>query len=282
MQSYSKKNMNNFSKNFLLLIIFFAACTNQNNQNKIIVDTTLNISNIKKVKYSLPSNLEMFIILKNSTFKLNTDSLHSVQKSSQYLTSSAISLNLGIYLTDFIFVAVNNYTDIPKYLNTIEQLASKLNIYNLIDKNKIQILENNPSQDTIKYYITQLFFNFDAFVNENDLKTTEANVLIGSWIEISYFIAQNQNNFTNNNLYELMLNQKYTLEIIRKISLGTTEKNLNKQLDKLQIIIDEALNIEANDFHHENQVVKKKLNKQKIEQITTNIKEIRQYIIELY
>ena len=54
------------------------------------------------------------------------------------------------------------------------------------------------------------------------------------------------------------------------------------QLDKLQIIIDEALNIETNDFHNENQVVKKKLDKQKFEQITHNIKEIRQYIIDLY
>ena len=264
------------------MITISVACTNQNDKSKIIVDTTLNISNIKKVKYSLPSNLEMFVILKNSTFKLNSDSLHSLQKSSQYLTSSAIALNLGIYLTDFIFVANNNSSEISKYLKTIEDLASKLNISNLIDKNKLQILENNPPQDTIKHYITQLFFNFDVFVNENDLKTTEVNVLIGSWIEISYFIAQNQDNFTNNNLYELMLNQKYTLEIIRKIAIASTEKNLNNQLDKLQIIIDEALNIETNDFHNENQVVKKKLDKQKFEQITANIKEIRQFIIDLY
>jgi hypothetical protein len=208
------------------------------------------ISQAKKIFYSLPSPLETAMLIKTAGATYNEKLLNPLSNVSSYTTNKSMALNLGIYTTDLSFASLFDQTQTSiNYMQAAKKMADGLGILDAIDNNTIQKLEENiNNRDVIMDIISETFMSSSSFLKENDRTSVAAVVLVGGWVEGLYIATQlvDPNNIKHNKLVERIVDQKLSFDIMLKLldenksnpdvaSLIAEMNDLKKVFDKIEI-----------------------------------------------
>jgi len=245
------------------LIFSFSHCVNDTNNIKnardpqseeVVTVDSINrqlvedVKSVKEMFYSMPSPLEVAMILKEAGSPYNPEILNSLGKASDYVTTKSMALNLGIYTTDLSYSSLYDQTQTSiDYINAAKQMAEGLGILNAIDSKTIERLEANVNnRNVILDIISETIMNSSAHFKDSEQKAISTIVLIGGWIE-GLYIATNliednptQQEIDNNEMIARIADQKMALNTIKK--LIEEEKN-NKQLQSIGTRMEELKNI---------------------------------------
>ncbi len=256
-----------FTKPFLLLffgifIVSLSGCQkdkeskSEDTEDAITVDTidTQLVQDVKAVKemfYSMPSPLEVAMILKQSGTTYNPELLNPVNKTSQYITTKSMALNLGVYTTDLSYSSLYDQTQTTiDYINAAKKMAEGLGILHAIDQNTVQRLEANVNnRDVILDIISETIMNSSSFFQENDRQAVSTIVLIGGWVE-GLYLATNlagedptQNEINNSELIARIADQKLALNTIMKLIEKNSEnqhlQDIKLEIEDLKLVYDQ-------------------------------------------
>ena len=238
-------------------LMFFPGCKScskesANQEVNIEVDNEVmnDISQAKKIFYSLPSPLETAMLIKTAGASYNEKLLNPLSNVSGYTTNKSMALNLGIYTTDLSFASLFDQTQTSiNYMQAAKKMADGLGILDAIDNNTIQQLEENiNNRDRIMDIISETFMASSSFLKENDRTSVAAIVLVGGWIEGLYIATSlvPPGNIKNNKLVERIIDQKLSFDIVLKLlnenkdnpdvsSLIVEMNELKKVFDKIEI-----------------------------------------------
>jgi len=208
----------------LLLILLYASCQNQaDNQANISdslqkMDSTKTERKTKKVFFTLPSPLESMMMIKKTGVGFSDDFLNSIDKIVNYSTNRQMALNLGIYGADLSYVSLYDQKQtVISYMAAIKKLAMQLGLLNTVKPADIKRMEENIGDKTeIMQIISETFLKNDAYLKENNRTEIAAIVVIGGWVESLYIACElaNKSNFQNNELRELIVDQRHSLNNI--------------------------------------------------------------------
>ncbi|MFW6095119.1 MAG: hypothetical protein ACOC8S_01630 [Bacteroidota bacterium] len=217
------------------------------------IDTQLvkDLKSVKEMFYSMPSPLEVAMILKQAGKDYNPELLNPVDKTSEYVSTKNMALNLGIYTTDLSYASLYDQTQTTiDYINASKKMAEGLGILNAIDQNTIERLEANVNnRDVILDIVSESILNSSSFFQENDRQAVSTIILIGGWVE-GLYIATNlikdnpsQDDIENNELISRVADQKLAINTIMKlIEKNEDDENLKavkEEISKLKSIYDE-------------------------------------------
>jgi len=243
-----------------LLILVTPGCkkdaenTDENTSEQTVTVDSIDQQLVKDVKavkemfYSMPSPLEVAMILKDAGETYNQELLNPLNHTSRYVTTKSQALNLGIYTTDLSYSSLYDQTQTTiDYINAAKKMAEGLGIMHAIDNQTIQRLEANVNnRDVILDIISETILTSSSFFKENQREAISTIVLIGGWIE-GLYIATNlvektptQKDIDSNELIARIADQKLALNTIMKLK----EKNKsNGNLDEVMADIQELKNI---------------------------------------
>lgn len=196
--------------------------TNNNNLNLEVDSEVLDdITQAKKIFYSLPSPLETAMLIKTAGASYNEKLLNPLSNVSGYTTNKSMALNLGIYTTDLSFASLFDQTQASiNYMQAAKKMADGLGILDAIDNNTIKRLEDNiNNRDIIMDIISETFMASSSFLKENDRSAVAAVVLVGGWLEGLYIATQlvDDSNIKGNKLVERIIDQKLSFDIVVKL-----------------------------------------------------------------
>ena len=183
------------------------------------------VKEVKEMFYSMPSPLEVAMILKQAGQEYNRELLNPLDNSSQYVTTKSRALNLGIYSTDLSYSSLYDQTQTTiNYINAAKEMAEGLGILHAIDKSTIQRLEANVNnRDVILDIISETILNSSSFFKENNREAISTIVLIGGWVE-GLYIATNlarenptQEEINSSEMIARIADQKLALNTIMKL-----------------------------------------------------------------
>ncbi|HDR88563.1 MAG TPA: hypothetical protein ENN63_02905 [Bacteroidetes bacterium] len=179
------------------------------------------ISEAKKIFYSLPSPLETALLIKSAGATYDAALLNPVENAPNYNTKKSQAVNLGIYTCNLSFASLYDQTQASiNYMNAAKRMADGLGILDAIDNTTIERLEENVNnRDEIMDIISETFMNSSSFLAENDRPAIAAMVLVGGWIEGLYIATElvNRSEFEGNKLVDRIVDQKLSLDIVIKL-----------------------------------------------------------------
>ncbi len=253
-----------------IILIAFSGCRSCNkkaNQDNLEVDNEIldDISQAKKIFYSLPSPLETAMLIKTAGASYNEKLLNPLSNASSYTTNKSMALNLGIYTTDLSFASLFDQTQTSiNYMQAAKKMADGLGILDAIDNNTIQKLEENiNNRDVIMDIISETFMASSSFLKENDRTSVASIVLVGGWLEGLYIATQlvDPSNIKDNKLVERIIDQKLSFDIVLKllnenkenadvasliVEMNELKKIFNKieiKSSKIQVVTDNKSNV---------------------------------------
>lgn len=228
----------NFKKTTTILVggCLVFACNNSPEKNEINEDAldpnnSLNTNFDGKI-FSIPSPIQMSLLLKESKSTFNESLLNSLDNNKKYSTEYQQALNLGIYGTDLGYASINEQNSISlKYLSVVEGLTSKLGLESAFDKTFLTRFEKyHTDQDSVMHIISDAFRKGDNFLKNSKRKATSALILTGGWIESMHFACEMTLKKENKKINERIGEQQQTLNTIVEVLSEYNEKGSNDEL----------------------------------------------------
>ena len=246
---------------FVITFSFVISCTTESNKDNnveniieesIQVDEKLvnDFNKAKQIFYALPSPIETIMLIKRSGATYNEELLNPTENMTNYNTTLAKALNLGIYGADLSYSSLFDQTQTSiKYMSVSKRLADELGILNAIDEKTVSRLEGNiNNRDSVMDILTETFGSSNAFLKENDRAETAALIVAGGWIEGLYIATKlAQVTDANNELIDRIIDQKISMETLVALltehssSEDVTEvlgyiNEIKIEYDKIQVI----------------------------------------------
>ncbi len=186
----------------------------------LAVDTSY-IRMATKVFYSLPTPIEVSILIKNSGISYQSQLLNQPANANKYLTSQKMSLNFGTYITDMTYAGLFEQAQtVLSYKNAIQQLADQLGILAAIDNNTMQRIESNiNNRDELLRVISETYASCTSYLDEDDRYFLALSMLIGGWVEGMYIatsLTEEQHSLTKERMRQLVVDQKLTFDLLWK------------------------------------------------------------------
>ena len=193
------------------------------------VDVTVNLADLvrdsayfdmaRRVLYSLPTPVEMSILIKNLGIPWNSELLNDPEKASEYLTSNKMALNLGAYLTNLTYSGLFDQSQMAlRYKLAIGQLIEGLGLQSAINFSTLQELEQNINdKDRVLRIISDTYYSCAALLNESERYALTLRILAGGWVE-SMYIATNMLNYhlisNESQIQQLIIDQILTFDLL--------------------------------------------------------------------
>lgn len=251
-----KVNLFHFSLIILSILFAFSSCKSDSSKEKNIesaieeaieVDEELvnNFNKAKQVFYALPSPIETLMLIKRSGASYDEELLNPTENITNYNTTRARAINLGVYSADLSYSSLFDQTQTSiKYMSASKRLADELGILNAIDENTISRLEKNVNnRDSVMDILSDSFSNSNAFLKENDRAETAALIIAGGWLEGLYIATQlAQTTESNNELIDRIIDQKISLEtllsLLNEFPENEDVKAVKEDFNKIKSIYD--------------------------------------------
>lgn len=147
---------------------------------------------IKGVLQSIPSPLEISVLLKHSGRKYDQTMLNSPDNMSKYYNDYKMALNLGVYGTDLGYTNIYEQNqDGIKYLEPIERLAEGLNIGQFFEIETIgRLAANSKNLDSLLLLTTKNFNDINMYLSDQSRSNLSVLLLTGGWIEAMHITCQ--------------------------------------------------------------------------------------------
>ncbi|PID91437.1 MAG: hypothetical protein CSA96_08430 [Bacteroidetes bacterium] len=190
-------------------------------------ETQEQFNTAKRIFYSLPSPLEVAMLIKNAGAEYDNGLLNPTTNTSRYITSKSKALNLGIYSTDLSYASLFDQTQATlDYIEAAKLMADGLNILDAINQETIDQLEANINdREVIIDIISETLMNSSSYLKENGLEATASITLIGGWVEGLYIATSlvDAKNIESNKLLERIVDQKLSIDIMVNLLNETPE-----------------------------------------------------------
>ncbi|NLR94250.1 MULTISPECIES: hypothetical protein [Flammeovirga] len=169
---------------------------------------------VSEVLESIPSPLEISVLIKESGTIYNKADLNAPEAVSRYNTTFQKAINLGIYGTDLGFANIyGKNQDAISYLNSVKDLADGLGIGAFFDYETIKELAE--SSNRLDELIQQTTLNFEKINNnlrERKRENVSVLILTGGWIEAVYLTTVINQREPNDLLKDKIGDQKVVLD----------------------------------------------------------------------
>lgn len=198
---------------------------------------------IGNVLQSIPSPLEISVLLKESGKKYNPAYLNSADNLPKYNSNFKKALNLGVYGTDLGYTNIYEQNqDGVKYMTSIKGLADDLNIGRFFDIEMIgRLATNSQNLDSLLLITTQNFNSINHFLQNESRENLSVLLLTGGWLEAVNIVCQvSAANPENKQLQETIGEQKIILENIMLLLsfYKETDQNMASLLEDMQKLKD--------------------------------------------
>lgn len=182
-------------------------------------DTSGGVVTIKGETFSIPSPIQTALLIKRSGANYNKAILNPANKASQYSTSFAKALNLGIYGADLGYVTIYDQSqDAIGYLNAAKKLSDGLGVSAAFDAKTIErFTKNLGNKDSMLSLVGVAYRASDAYLKTNEMSDVSGLVLAGGWIESLYFTADIYKAKPNEELKRRIAEQKLSLQSLIKL-----------------------------------------------------------------
>jgi hypothetical protein len=211
---------------FILIISLLSGCKGGKKpaEENVTVNATpdaqvlQDIKQAEKIFNALPSPLESALLIKSAGAKFDETLLNPVSSQSNYVTTKAMALNLGVYTCDLSFASLYEQTQLLiDYMEAAKKMADGLNILKAIRQEDIDKLEANiNNSEVIMEVVSQTFMNSNAELEDMGRTAVATTVLVGGWIEGLYISTQlvDMNDFNGNKLVSRIIDQKLSIDIL--------------------------------------------------------------------
>lgn len=183
------------------------------------IDTSTVLLKINNTLFTLPSPYQATYSIKNSDIEYNKTLLNPVNNVSNYTTNFQQAVNLGIYGTDLGYLNVyDQIPDVISYFTVIKKLSQELGIDDALQVDIIDKIENNiDNEDSLLYYLTGTYRQFDSYLKKNNRKDIGVLIITGGWIESLYILSHSAVNSKNRQLINRLGEQKHPLDNLIEI-----------------------------------------------------------------
>mgnify|MGYP001115689752 CR=1 FL=1 len=172
---------------------------------------------INDILQSIPSPLEISLLIKEVGSYYNKADLNDHGKVSTYSTNFDKALNLGIYGTDLGYANIyNKNQDALNYLNSVQNLAEGLTIGQFFDYATLKSLAESADQnlDALLRTTTANFEKINYHLRQQKREHLSILLLTGGWLEAVYLTTLVHQRTNNEVLREKIGEQKIVLDRI--------------------------------------------------------------------
>ena len=232
--------------------------------------------------YSLPTPMIMASALKNMDGKYNDKYLEPVLESLKKTkgTESDRALALGLYSVDIGYAALFNHQQVAfNIFSNCSKLARDLNVEGEISKETLERFRSNiNNRDSLTYIILFAFNKIHNNLYTSERKPAALHIIAGAYIEGSYLAIKSYNASKNDEIKQVVAEQKVFLENIAELAEQENKDGKNDDLiSKLQTLIKAYENVK---IKIENaKIAKIELTPDEFNAIEKSIEEIRNSII---
>jgi hypothetical protein len=219
-------------KNVLVILISIGitSCGGNNNKkdsldvNGLLEEQSANYIDVspesmRSIIESIPSPIEIAMIIKNSGTGFDESLLNSQDNSSLYNSDKEKALSIGIYSGDLGYINIYEKPFLTvNYLGTIKKLADDISIGQFFDLDLIKRLaSNNEKIDSLVFLTTENFNKADAFLRSQKRTNISILMVTGTWLEGLYIATKNYQAGDSPQIRDWIGNQKV---IIDQLMLG--------------------------------------------------------------
>jgi len=249
---------------------------------------------IKNIFFNIPSPMETSQILQaaGATYEFTLPSNPSAVDDYQSIVEQ--SLNMGVYGADLNYATVfNQTTETMLYLQCARTLGNELGMEQVFDEETIDRIEwNLELKDSMQVIITEIFWEMNSYLEEEDRESISALIVVGGWIEGVYLSTQLARIAPDNEVLKLRIaEQKYSLTnligLLHSYEDDDMSQEILEELLELDTIFKKITEVKTMGENHkdENGVtiiggsIELGMNDAVLEEITAKIAEIRTDII---
>jgi len=188
------------------------------------------VKNEKSIFYGLYSPIEVTRVFESVGAEYTPAILNSTENSSNYITSSKIALNLGVYGVDLSYIQLFHLTqESINYWTVIRKLTNQLGIPgDIINTPRESLDENYNNPDSLVQIATATFSIVKNHLKEQNRESAAAMIIIGGWVEALYIATEALYNEENPDpeIISIIAEQKYSLN-----SLVSFAKNYHQDTE---------------------------------------------------
>lgn len=182
-------------------ILVIASCTNNkqsnNDEDNIEVEVEKTGLNGFESSLSVLSPEEVMTLFDDSGLEFKPELLNNPKKANDYLTSKALSYNLGVYVMDASYLNMfSKYSEMTSYLETIFKITDALEIngiYSEFDFKKVFKEMDNP--DSLIVLSEGIYLAITNYMTENSNEPMLCLISTGSFIELLYLTLESIDKF---------------------------------------------------------------------------------------
>lgn len=201
----------------------------------------------RQIMYSVPSSAEIAELLKKAGATYDIKLMNDVNNTDRYNVLRSQALNLGIFGADLNYANVfEKSMEVQLYMESCQSLVKKLDIEGAISETVWDRLEENKdNRDSLNSIVSEVFFDLDTYLEENEKTEISGLIVAGGWLEGLYIATQMVNEKKpNQNILDRIAEQKMSLENLCKLmeSYQSTEniKMVREDLNRLKTIYDKV------------------------------------------
>lgn len=294
----------NIKQHLLIASIGFLlfSCGEEPKKNEIDLDTpeepTIDIGErsdkIQNIFFNIPSPMETTKILQEAgaTYEFTLPSNPSAVDDYQSIVEQA--LNMGVYGADLNYATVfDKTTETMLYLECARTLGKELGIEQVFDEETIDRIEwNLEIRDSMQVIITEIFWEINSYLEEQDRESISSLIIIGGWVEGVYLSTQLARIAPDNKALKLRIaEQKYSLKnligLLNSYEGNDISQDILEELQELDALFSNITEVKIAGENQKNKngvttiggSIKLGMDDALLEEITAKVVEIRTDII---
>lgn len=147
---------------------------------------------LTKIFHAAPSPMETASLIKRSGASFHGDALNSANRTSEYTTSDAQAINLGIYGADLSYATIfeENATSL-EYLAAIKSLSLELGVGDVLNGEIMEEVEaNRNDRGMLIDIVSDTFYELNERLKFNGQEDLAGLVVASGWVEGIYLATR--------------------------------------------------------------------------------------------
>lgn len=147
---------------------------------------------LTKIFHAAPSPMETASLIKRSGASFHGDALNGADRASEYTTSDAQAINLGIYGADLSYATIfeENATSL-EYLAAIKSLSAELGVDDVLSGEIMDEVEaNRNDRDMLIDIVSDTFYELNERLKFNGQEDLAGLVVASGWVEGMYLATR--------------------------------------------------------------------------------------------
>ena len=147
---------------------------------------------LTKIFHAAPSPMETASLIKRSGASFHGDALNSADRASDYTTSDAQAINLGIYGADLSYATIFEENSISlEYLAVIKKLSAELGVDDVLSGEVMDEVEaNRNDRDMLIDIVSDTFYELNERLKFNGQEDLAGLVVASGWVEGMYLATR--------------------------------------------------------------------------------------------